>query len=640
MQRLLSIIYIFSLCFVPCTSHAVPTDYQIQVNFSFNPPPDYHKQVLAYRLFQDSQFACESIPTETLMLDCTISSEPGTYSFTLAALYNDGSLSPHSPPFPFTFANASPELAALITASTTMGVAPLNLSFDGSGSPGDITTYDWNLGDGNSASGATVSHTYQLPGTYTATLVVTDTTGNNHQTSLAITVTEPPPPPPEPPTAVISSSNAVGEAPYTISFDGSGSYSNQPPITSYTWDFGDGSTASGVTVSHTYLTAGSYNVALHITDSAGLTAETSTPALITNPPPENQAPTAAFSVIMDSGDGYTIIFDGSASNDPDGSLESFTWNFGDGTTATGVTTQHTFPAAADYHVTLAVTDNLGKTATTTQTISIFQETDAVVPMEVGEIQINNQWVRVQFSQPFIDPVVIAGPPSYADAAPVTVRIRNITTNGFDIRLQEWDYLDGRHNLETLSYITLEKGIYTLPDGSKLEAGTFTSNTTPTTVTLQQTYNQSPALLSQVITEFEQDAVTGRIKNVTKQSFSYKLQEQERTKNRHGFETIAYVAWEPGQGDLNGLTYKIATTGEEVDSNWSRIDYQHAYPETPFFLAEIQTTNSDDPVTVRTLNGNNASIEIKLQEEQSKDRETSHPKEQIGYMVIAPKDLLQ
>ncbi len=630
-------LFLFLLCLLPIDSHALLQDYAVQANFSFDAPSITEKQVLAYRLYKDAELACENGPVAPQVLDCSITTEPGTYDFTLTALYNDGSQSPHSAPFPFTFANASPELQAIISASTTMGDAPLSVTFDGSGSSGEIASYAWNFGDGNEATGATTTHSFTTPGTYTTTLTVSDTTGLSHQTSLVITSTEPPPP--EPPTAVVSSSNAVGEAPYNVSFDGSGSYTQQPPITSYHWDFGDGATAAGATVSHTYQQAGSYTARLQVTDSAGLTADTSTPVLITAPPPENQEPIASFNAFLESGPTpHTVSFDASTSSDSDGWLETFSWDFGDGSTTTGPHPQHTFPGAADYTVTLVVTDNQGATASTSQTISIPEENKVNLPLEIGELQLDHNWVRVTFSQPFIDPIVIAGPPTYADAAPVTVRIRNITPNGFDIRLQEWDYLDGSHDPETLSYIALEKGTYTLPDGSKLEAGTFTGGTRNTSVTLQQAYNQTPMILSQIITENERDAVIGRIRNVTQQSFQYKLQEQEKTKNRHGDEAVAYIAWEPGQGELNGLIYEIAITPENITSYWSSIVFQDPFPETPFMLADLQTTNADDTVTVRIQNHTLAAVQTMLQEEQSKDSETDHPEEQFGYMVIAPKEL--
>ena len=54
---------------------------------------------------------------------------------------------------------------------------------------------------------------------------------------------------------------------------------------------------------------------------------------------------------------FTCDFDGSLSSDPDGTIGSYAWDFGDGATATGETTSHTYAVADTYTVTLTVTDN-------------------------------------------------------------------------------------------------------------------------------------------------------------------------------------------------------------------------------------------------------------------------------------------
>ncbi|SRR5579884_352791 len=85
--------------------------------------------------------------------------------------------------------------AAVLSASPTSGTAPLAVSFDGSGSSdpdGTIASYAWNFGDGGTGSGATISHTYAAPGTYTAKLTVTDNAGAGSSASTVITVSAPP----------------------------------------------------------------------------------------------------------------------------------------------------------------------------------------------------------------------------------------------------------------------------------------------------------------------------------------------------------------------------------------------------------------------------------------------------------------
>lgn len=80
---------------------------------------------------------------------------------------------------------------AVLTATPTTGTAPLAVSFSAAGSgdaDGRIVAYDWTFGDGNTASGASVSHTYANAGSYTATLKVTDDSGLSATRSATITV--------------------------------------------------------------------------------------------------------------------------------------------------------------------------------------------------------------------------------------------------------------------------------------------------------------------------------------------------------------------------------------------------------------------------------------------------------------------
>ena len=165
------------------------------------------------------------------------------------------------------------------------------------------------------------------------------------------------------PNAIASSDITSGDAPLAVSFDGSESSDPDGDPITLTWDFGDGSTASGATVTHTYLTPGTYAATLTVTDSAGLSDNATISIEVGSP--GNDAPVASFTATPTSGTApLTVSVDASASSDPDGDALTYSWNFGDGSTGSGVTANYTYSAAGSYTITLTVSDgDLSSTAT-------------------------------------------------------------------------------------------------------------------------------------------------------------------------------------------------------------------------------------------------------------------------------------
>jgi len=197
---------------------------------------------------------------------------------------------------------------------------------------------------------------------YNVTLQVSN--GSETSTVVSETITAMAVPINNAPTAaftVSSISVAEGE---NISFDASTSTDIENTSLNYTWDFGNGETSTLQKPITTYTTAGTYTVTLVVNDND----LNSTPAsqIITVTPksttPINTAPTASFSYDNGRCGGPDVSFDASASSDADGDPLTYTWNFGDGTTATGVMVNHIYNGSLDTPtVTLTVSD--GKTTT-------------------------------------------------------------------------------------------------------------------------------------------------------------------------------------------------------------------------------------------------------------------------------------
>ncbi len=615
----------------------------LEIEFSFVAPYFTDKLLAGYKLYKEEVQVCETSDPAATGITCDILSEDGTFSFTLTGYYSDGSESPPSEPFLFTIDDSTPvttpPLQAVISPTSSSGEVPLTVSFSGAGSTGGSLTYSWDFADGTSSSSTDPSagHTYTNPGTYSATLLISDESGATSQATTTITA-RPSTTPPEPPTAVVSSSTAAGNAPLTVLFDGSDS-TPDTQIVHYEWKFGDASEAAGETTSHTYLTAGTYHPELTVTDSQGLTDTVDTPVIVVATTAANEKPLAIISTSSNEGSvPLIVVVNGLQSSDPDGTIASYNWNFGDGTAKeTGSEVEHTYTGAGTYTITLEVTDDKGATADTTQQIiSNVAPPENIPNFEVGEINIDHEWVTVDFAGNFTQPVVIAGPPTADGSDPVLVRIRNITPESFDIRLQEWDYLNDSHIEETLTYIVMEKGVHTLDSGIKIEAGSFTGSSRFKKISLQQPCDTTPVILTQVITENASGAVTGRIRKSGQSSFEYKMQEQETTKKAHAAETIGYIAWEPGTGEIQGLLFEAGLTSKSITNKWSTLTFQTEFPTAPLFIADMQTCEGGDTAVLRTQAISNTATQIMVEEEQSKDSEISHKGEAVGYLVIGSR----
>ncbi len=204
----------------------------------------------------------------------------------------------------------------------------------------------------------------------------------------------------------------------SLGFDGSASSDADGTIVSYDWDFGDGSTGTGVKPMHTYISGGTFTIVLTVTDDAGTTGKaysTATIGLGNLPPVANIKGPYTGTV------GVALKFDGSVSNDPDGSISSYSWDFGDSTTGTGAKPSHIYTSAHVYNVTLTVTDDIGasNSATTTATI-----TDA---------QVNQ-------------PPVAAPNGSYSGTVGMVIKFDGSASNDPDgsIVSYDWDFGDGTY----------------------------------------------------------------------------------------------------------------------------------------------------------------------------------------------------
>jgi hypothetical protein len=247
---------------------------------------------------------------------------------------------------------------------------------------------------------------------------------------------------------------------------------------------------------------------------------------------------------------------------------------------------------------------------------------------------SSEWKTVSFSNTYNDPIVMIGPPSCNGNQPTTVRVKDVSSDEFKFQIDEWDYLDGRHNEETISYLVMEAGVYSI-GGVTWEAGKVEEvNHNFTSSAFTNSFEAAPVLLTQIVTCNESSAVCTRVEDLTGSSFQVKVQEEEGNNGTHTGETIHYIAVSSGSGQIDGKDFIAGKTSNSVRHEWYTIDFGQSI-DLSLMLASINTEEGRDPCVLRYDNLGNSSVEVKVEEEQSGDDEVRHNRaEALGYLILS------
>jgi PKD repeat protein len=264
----------------------------------------------------------------------------------------------------------------------------VGISFSSAGSndpDGSIVSYNWNFGDGTTSTSANPSHTYSAAGNYNVSLTVTDNegaTGTDNTTATvgsfcsgvsacdgAITLT-------------LVTDRYGSETSWTLknsagtTIESGSGYSNNRTY-NFNWNLPEGEYTFTINDSYGDGICCSYgNGSYTLKDGCGNTLVTggnfgrTESTVICTGTTQNVPPTAEANGPYTGYAGNSISFSSAGSTDSDGTIASYLWNFGDGTTSTSANPSHTYSAAGNYNATLTVTDNDGATGTDQATVNV------------------------------------------------------------------------------------------------------------------------------------------------------------------------------------------------------------------------------------------------------------------------------
>jgi gliding motility-associated-like protein len=257
--------------------------------------------------------------------------QPGTYTVKLVVRNADGTTGITKTDYITVY----PSPSASFTSNITTGCIPVNIQFtDRSTTPvGNISSWQWDFGDGAKSTAQNPTHNYTSIGFYTVTLTVTSNTGCKSTASYGRYI------------RIVSgvkaefdnSKPASCQAPYTINFL---NQSSGPGNMTFQWDLGNGTTSTQKAPSTTYA-EGTYNVTLTATSDFGCSGTITKPVTLTGPSTSIQAPDM---VCQD----VNISFINNSSVTPQKTL----WDFGNGQQSTSTNGSAVYLMPGDYTVKL------------------------------------------------------------------------------------------------------------------------------------------------------------------------------------------------------------------------------------------------------------------------------------------------
>lgn len=265
--------------------------------------------------------------------------------------------------------------------------------------------------------------------------------------------------------------------------------------------------------------------------------------------------------------------------------------------------------------------------------------------ELGSVEADENWVRVPLENVYSSPIIVAGYYENNNSRPASVRLDNVTSTFFDIRLQN---PFGRNiYADTIDYLVIEEGAWEIGN-RHFVARTHSTDTIGydpnwnyDVVSYDYNFTSYPVVLHQVMSNNDDDWITTYVTRANDLynaprfgSFNLALNGAE-AETMHGVETLGWVAVSSGRGVFDGIDFESHPTGDMIaghDNGCTNVDYYNTYDTIPLVINTQQSMDDTDGSWSVKCSQTQDLVGLHSEEDQVYNWERSHSTEDHGFLA--------
>ena len=264
--------------------------------------------------------------------------------------------------------------------------------------------------------------------------------------------------------------------------------------------------------------------------------------------------------------------------------------------------------------------------------------------------VDGTWQSVSLSATYTSPIPVCSVVYVGVPTPAVVRIHNVGTNSFDLRVQNPG--DGPVSTYTVNCIVVEEGAWQMPDGTMIEAHSYSSSVMDYKNSWNgeaQSYTNSytnPVVLGQVMTFNDPDWSVFWCRGSSRQAppsstdIHTGIMVAEDTDRTRASETIGFIVVEAGHGgtapsDFEAKLGADSVRGIDNNANGYSYSYSTAFASEPVvkIVTQAAMDGNDGGWAVLTDSQSASSLGLLIDEDQISNSERKHTTEQVAYMVF-------